>query len=253
MTRRSCPSDVPDEPTHRPDVSANALAETTCPGSMAGTPRGQTSLTGRRLVDISQTIRAGLPTWPGDTRFTSDPTWSHGPDCPVAVSRYTASTHAGTHADAPSHYDPEGAAIDAVSLEAYVGPARLLDLRGRGPVVTPGLVAPALSGPPRLLLRTYQRFPHHAWTEDFVTLAPETIALLAAHGMLLVGIDSPSIDPQHAKTLPAHGAARAAGLRLLEGLVLDDVEAGDYELIALPIRLGGLDAAPVRAVLRPLR
>lgn len=205
-----------------------------------------------RLVDISQTLRVGLPGWPGDTPFASKLTWSHGPGCPVAVSRFAASTHAGTHADAPLHYDPGGAAIDAVPLDAFVGPARVLDLRGRGPVVTPAMVADASGGPSRVLFRTFERFPHDAWSDAFATVAVETLALLASWGVVLVGIDSPSIDPQEAKVLLAHEAARAAELRILEGLVLDEVEAGDYELIALPIRLGGLDAAPVRAVLRSL-
>ena len=205
-----------------------------------------------RLVDISQTLRVGLPGWPGDVPFASAPTWSHGPNCPVAVSRYAASTHAGTHADAPLHYDPDGAAIDAVGLDAFVGPARVLDLRGRGPEITPDMVAAASGGPQRVLFRTYHGFPHHRWSDAFATLHADAIRVLAAQGVVLVGIDSPSIDPRKAKVLRAHEAARIAGMRLLEGLVLDDVEAGDYELIALPIRLGGLDAAPVRAVLRPL-
>ena len=209
-------------------------------------------MTQRRLIDISQTLRPGLPTWPGDTRFTAEPTWSHGPGCPVQVSRYTASTHAGTHADAPLHYEEGGAAIDALPLDAFIGPARVLDLRGRGRVITPETLGSDGSVPPRLLFRTCPGFPHRDWTSDFVTIAPETITRLAARGVLLIGIDSPSIDPQDARILRAHEAARIADLRILEGLVLDDVEPGDYELIALPIRLGGLDAAPVRAVLRSL-
>ncbi len=228
------------------------LAGTAGPVRMEVDAWEATRLTGRDLVDISQTLRAGLPGWPGDTPFESEATWSHGPDCPVRVSRYTASTHAGTHADAPLHYDPSGAAIDGVALDAFIGPARVLDLRGCGGVVTPELAAAASDGPPRVLFRTYRQFPHEAWRETFAILAADTVRLLGEWGAVLLGIDSPSIDPQEAKVLLAHQAARAAGLRILEGLVLDGVEAGDYELIALPIRLGGLDAAPVRAVLRPL-
>ena len=168
----------------------------------------------------------------------------------MAVSQYGASTHAGTHADAPLHYDPNWAAIDAVGLDAFVGPARVLDLRGRGQVITPDMVAAALGGPQRVLFRTYHRFPHDNWSDKFATLEADTVRVLAVQGVVLVGIDSPSIDPQEAKVLQAHEAARIAGMRLLEGLALNDMEAGDYELIALPIRLGGLDAAPVRAVLR---
>lgn len=113
------------------------------------------------------------------------------PACPGPGFRYTASTHAGTHADAPRHHDPGGAAIDEIPLDAYAGPARLLDLRGQqGPVVTPDRVAAARSGPPRLLLRTYRHLPHHVWSETFVTVLPETITLLAAHGTRLIGIDA---------------------------------------------------------------
>ncbi len=205
------------------------------------------------LRDITQTLTAATPMWPGDTAFTAARTWNYGPGCPVNVSRFTASTHAGTHADAPLHYDPDGAGIDAIALSAYVGVARVVDLRGCGAVVSPHMLLPALITPcERLLLRTYDRFPHGQWNADFTTVAAESIALLAAHGVVLIGIDSPSLDAQESKSMDAHLAIKAAGMAILEGLVLDEVEAGDYELIALPLKLGGLDAAPVRAVLRDL-
>jgi len=205
------------------------------------------------LRDITQTLMAATPMWPGDTPFTATRTWDYGLGCPVNVSAFTASTHAGTHADAPLHYDPEGAGIDVIALAAYVGIARVIDLRGWGPVVMPDMLAPALTTPcERVLLRTYDRFPHDHWQRDFMTVAADTIAHLAARGVILIGIDSPSLDAQDSKSMDAHLAVREAGMAILEGLVLDDVEAGDYELIALPLKLGGLDAAPVRAVLRDL-
>ena len=149
------------------------------------------------LRDITQTLTVATPMWPGDTRFAATRTWAYGPACPVNVSQFTASTHAGTHADAPLHYDPDGVAIEAVALDAYIGPARLIDLRGCGAVVTPDMVAAALDGaPPRLLLRTYDRFPHASWDAAFVTVAAATIAMLAARGTVLIGVDSPSLDPQ---------------------------------------------------------
>jgi arylformamidase len=205
------------------------------------------------LRDITQSLAPGTPMWPGDTPFTATRTWSYGPGCPVNVSRFESSTHAGTHADAPLHYDADGVGIDAVDLTPYVGIARLIDLRRCGPVVTPGMIEPALASLcERLLIRTYDRFPHDHWEPGFTTVAADTIALLAAHGVILIGIDSPSLDPQESKTMDAHLAVRTAGMAILEGLVLDDVPAGDYELIALPLKLAGLDAAPVRAVLRDL-
>ena len=164
------------------------------------------------------------------------------------------STHGGTHADAPFHYDPMGKPIDEVDLGNYIGPARLIDGRHWGLRVTPELLRPHLvDAPPRILLRTYEHFPHGAWVSAFTSVTAEAIQLLAKAGVRLIGVDAPSLDPQDSKTMAAHKAVRNAGMNILEGLVLDDVPAGDYELIALPMRCVGLDAAPVRAVLRELQ
>jgi arylformamidase len=212
-------------------------------------------MAGRALYDISQPLSAALPVWTGDTAFRAEPIWSHGPGCPVAVSRLTLSSHSGAHADAPSHYDADGIDIAQVALEPYLGPARVVHRIGhRGPLM-PADVEPALGDGPveRILFRTFERFPHEGWTSDFATFAPETIRLLADHGVILIGTDAPSLDPETSKTMDAHLAVRAAGLRILEGLVLDDVPPGDYELIALPLKLVGVDASPVRAILRELR
>jgi arylformamidase len=121
------------------------------------------------------------------------------------------------------------------------------------PLVTPAHIAAALDDtlPPRVLLRTYERAPA-AWDSAFCAVAPETIDLLAARGVLLIGIDTPSLDPQESKTMDAHHRIRAHRMAILEGIVLDDVAAGDYELIALPLKFTTLDASPVRAVLRAL-
>lgn len=202
------------------------------------------------LYDISQPLRPALPIWPGDTPFGAARTWDHA-DTPVAVSRFTMSTHGGTHADAPLHYDPAGATIDAVDLDTYVGPARLIDARDWGPVILPDRLPPHLAdAPPRILLRTYAQFPHDRWQSEFTTVSAAAISALARAGVRLIGIDSPSLDPETSKTMDAHHAVRRADMRILEGLVLDDVPPGDYELIALPLRLEGLDASPVRAMLR---
>lgn len=204
------------------------------------------------LHDISQRLDPALPVWPGDTPFSSAPVWQHG-DGPVAVARFAMSTHGGTHADAPLHYDPAGAAIDAVDLEPYLGPARVIDARALGRVIGSDALSPLVAGaPPRVLLRTYARFPTECWQPDWATLAPDAIEMLADRGTRLIGIDGPSLDPQDSKTMDAHRAVLAADMRVLEGLVLDAVPPGDYELIALPLRLAGLDSSPVRAVLRSL-
>jgi arylformamidase len=205
-----------------------------------------------RLWDISPPLSAATPVWPGDTQFCAEPTWQIGDGCPVKVSRITLSTHTGAHCDAPSHYDPQGAAIDAVALDAYLGPCRVIDCIDAG-VVEPRHIAHALASvPPRVLLRTYRQAPQTAWDADFNSVSAATIDLLAQHGVQLIGIDTPSLDPQESKNMDAHHAVRAHQMAILEGIVLDDVAAGDYELIALPLKLCGMDASPVRAVLRSL-
>ena len=172
--------------------------------------------------DITQQLARSTPTWPGDTGFSSVPTWLYGHDCPVNVSQSTMSTHGGTHADAPLHYDPAGLPIDSVPLDPYIGRARLFDLRGCGPVIEPDLLLQSLDDvPPRVLLRTYDMFPHSEWLHNFTTVAPETIVMLAGHGVTLIGIDSPSLDPQDSKVMAAHAAVRDCNMRILEGLVLD--------------------------------
>ena len=205
------------------------------------------------IRDISQRLSPALPVWPGDTAFALERTWAIGEQVPVNVSRLTLSTHSGAHADAPLHYRADGAAIDAVTLDPYLGECLVLDLRGCGAVVTPAAIAwEKLFGIQRVLLRTYEVFPTKTWDSVFVTIAATTIAGLAAAGVRLIGIDSPSLDPEDSKTLDAHHAVAAADMRILEGLVLDDVPEGRYELIALPLKIAGADASPVRAILRDL-
>jgi arylformamidase len=207
----------------------------------------------RRIYDITQPISPQTPVWPGDVQFGHAPTWQIGPGCPVNVAQFSGSTHTGTHADAPLHYAAGAPAIDAVDLAPYLGPARVIDARHASGVVTLADIADRLDAvPPRVLLRSFARFPHDRWPDDFTAIDAALIDHLAGLGCRLIGTDAPSIDPETSKTLAAHNAARRHNLRILEGLVLDAVPPGDYELIALPLPLVGLDASPVRAVLRAL-
>ncbi|TCK42644.1 kynurenine formamidase [Paraburkholderia sp. BL8N3] len=205
------------------------------------------------LWDISPPIHPETPVWPGDTPVGIERVWRMEAGSPVNVARITLSPHTGAHADAPLHYDAEGAPIGEVALDTYLGRCRVIDCIGAAPAVTPGHVAGHLAdAPPRVLLRTYARAPLDAWDPHFCAVAPETVDLLAKSGVRLIGIDTPSLDPQESKTMDAHQRIRAHRMAILEGLVLDAIAPGDYELIALPLRLATLDASPVRAVLRPL-
>ncbi|WP_374409059.1 arylformamidase [Hydrogenophaga sp.] len=207
----------------------------------------------QKLWDISPPVHAGSPVFPGDTDYQQQWVARIGPGCPVNVSAITLSPHIGAHADAPLHYDPEGAAIGAVDLQAFIGPCRVIHAIGCGPLVQPEHLAHALQGlPPRVLVRVYERMPQTAFDNNLPAFAPETVALLADRGVVLIGIDSASIDPAESKRLDSHQTIRRRGLRVLENLLLDDVPEGDYELIALPLKLTTADASPVRAVLREL-
>jgi arylformamidase len=206
-----------------------------------------------RLYDISPAVRPGFPVFPGDTPFAFHWKWALGPQCPVNVAEITMSPHTGAHTDAPLHYDATGASIAEVPLDTYLGPCRVIHAIGVRPLVTVAHLAPHLEDlPPRVLLRTYDKAPVDQWDPQFAAIEPAALEMLHAQGVKLVGIDTPSLDPEQSKTLDSHMVVRRHGMAILEGVVLDAVPAGDYELIALPLKLQGLDASPVRAVLRPL-
>jgi arylformamidase len=207
----------------------------------------------RRIWDISQRLQAGTPMWPGEPHFALEGRAAIGPECPVNVSVVTMSAHAGTHADSPLHYAEHGADCADAGLDAYIGPCVVVDVRhANDRVELDDVDWPALGGVERVLFRTYQSFPHAAWDSTFTAISAEVIARLHAMGVRLIGTDAASLDPETSKTMDAHRAVMAADMRILEGLVLDDVPPGRYELIALPLPIVGGDASPVRAVLTDL-
>jgi arylformamidase len=207
----------------------------------------------KRLWDISPPVQAGSPVFPGDTPYQQQWAATLGPGCPVNVSTLTLSPHVGAHADAPLHYDPDGMPVGALELEPYLGRCRVIHAIARGPLVQWTHLDHALHElPPRVLVRTYERMPVGRWDAELAAFAPEAIERLADAGVRLIGIDTASIDPADSKTLDSHQVIRRRGLRVLENLVLDEVPEGDYELIALPLKLMTADASPVRAVLREL-
>jgi len=206
----------------------------------------------KRLWDISPPISPDSPLFPGDEAYSQRWTARIAPDCPVNLTAITMSPHIGAHADAPLHYADGERAIGAVDLAPYLGPCRVIHAIDCGPLVKPEHLAGAADGlPSRVLVRTCAQAPT-AWSPEFSSFAPETIDWLAERGVKLVGIDSQSVDPADSKTLDSHHRLLALDLRVLENLVLDSVPAGDYELIALPLKLMQACASPVRAVLRDL-
>jgi arylformamidase len=165
------------------------------------------------------------------------------------LSSIHTTVHLGAHADAPSHYGLGAESIEALELAPYVGPCQVMRVSvARGERIHPR----HLTGPlraPRLLLHTGTFPDPRHWNEDFASLSPELIAHLHGQGVLLIGIDTPSVDPFPSKALESHHALLATGMRNLEGLLLDPVPEGLYTLVALPLRIAGADASPVRAIL----
>ena len=205
-----------------------------------------------KIWDISPAVDEQAEVFPGDTAYSQQLHFSLSPACPVNVNRITLSPHTGAHADAPLHYGSGQASIGELDLAPYLGPCRVIHCIGCGPQVEPEHIAHALADlPPRVLLRTAQR-ASQSWA-SFTAVAPATLALLATKNIALIGIDTPSVDPATSQRLPSHQQLLAHGLRVLENLVLDDVAEGDYELIALPLKLTRADASPVRAILRELQ
>jgi arylformamidase len=210
----------------------------------------------KKLWDISPPIHADSPLFPGDTAYSQRWAARIAPGCPVNISAITMSPHTGAHADAPLHYGDGQPTIGEVDLTPYLGPCRVIHAIGCGALVqiehlqhAARLAAKNL--PPRVLVRTCQMAPT-SWSPDFSAYAPSTIEWLANQGVMLVGIDSQSVDPADSKTLDSHHTLLRLNLRVLENLVLDNVPEGNYELIALPLKLITADASPVRAVLREL-
>jgi arylformamidase len=189
--------------------------------------------------------------FPGDAAYSQKIHFALSPDCPVNVNTLTFSPHTGAHADAPMHYANGAPAIGAVDLSPYLGPCRVIHCLDSGPLVEPQHISHALQDlPPRVLLRT-SAVASQGWA-SFTAIAPATLALLATKNIALIGIDTPSVDPSTSQDLPCHQLLLTHDLRVLENLVLDEVPAGDYELIALPLKLTKADASPVRAILRAL-
>ncbi|MFZ1753603.1 MAG: cyclase family protein [Caldilineaceae bacterium] len=207
-----------------------------------------------QLFDITRPITPALAVWPGDTPYSTEYLVRMDEGGSVNLSTITFSGHCGTHTDAHFHYDPSGERLAQMSLDAYIGPATVIDLRNAlpdgGPILPEHLAGVDLSRIQRLLVKSKaSAVPDDRWDEQFVYLAPETAQLLVESGLRLFGTDAPSVDPQESTTLPSHKTLRTGNIAILEILQLGDVEPGEYELIALPLKTDN-DGAPVRAILR---
>jgi arylformamidase len=204
---------------------------------------------GPRLLDVSQPVDPRTACWPGDVRFSSEWTLHLDRGDSVTLSRLTTSPHNGTHADAPCHFVSGAPGIGEVDVGKYVGPCRVVERIGTGPVTEAEARRWRVRRGDRILLRSRRRVDPAVFPARFAHLTGPSARVLAAAGAVLFGIDTPSVDHRDSKTLDAHRALFGGGTAILENLDLSKAKPGRYRLIAPPAKYMGLDAAPVRALL----
>jgi arylformamidase len=202
------------------------------------------------IYDISPPITDQLAVWPGDTPPRRQILCDMHRGDNITLSTLTTTVHLGAHADAPSHYGRDAQTIDQRNLELYVGPCQVMHIAApRHRQIIPAMLRGEIKAERILIATGTYPDPTH-FNEDFAALSPELVERLHRRGVRLVGIDTPSVDLFESKELPVHQMFLRLDMAILEGLVLRDVPEGTYELIALPLKLIGFDASPVRAVLR---
>jgi arylformamidase len=203
----------------------------------------------RRIFDISPLVTEKIAVFPGDVPYSRQVAMSHSAGHHLTLSAMKATLHLGAHADAANHYHPGGKGVEDRALQAYLGPAQVCSVKlAPGERIRPEHLPAAIQAR-RVLFRTGSFPDPDQWRDDFNSLSPELIHFLADQGVLLVGIDTPSVDPATSKGLESHQALYARNVSVLEGIVLDAVPDGLYTLCALPLRLKDADASPVRAIL----
>lgn len=201
------------------------------------------------LIDISPLVSENIGVFPGDTPFQRSIPWTYSKGNFLEVSSIQTTLHVGAHVDSPVHYDPKGEKMHERSLHYYLGPCQVVSVSSsRDARILPSEVSTEIKAP-RVLFKTGS-FPNpEQWNNDFRSLSPELVDFLHERGVILVGIDTPSIDPCFDEKLLSHHAIYKNNMAILEGIVLTEVPDGIYDLIALPLNLKNADASPVRAVL----
>jgi arylformamidase len=204
-----------------------------------------------RLRDISITLGAGTPEWPGDTPYSCGWTATISDGSSVNLSSINTSPHVGTHADAPLHVRDGWPGSHELPLDAFYGPVIVIDAsQTKGELeiaaITPMLPAQGLE---RLILKTGCGIAGGTFPEEWPTLSEACTRTLLGLGLKLLGVDAPSVDAKESKSLAVHKMLFSGNAFILENLDLRRTPPGHYDLMAFPIKVMALDAAPVRAVL----
>ena len=205
-----------------------------------------------KIHDVTVPLSSDVPVYPGDPPFQAEPTHRIADGEPYNASRLTMSTHSGTHVDAPYHFLADGATVDALPLEILMGKARVVEVQVRDKIERADLELLDLRADLRVLVKTRMsgQLRSGAFQEDFVHLTPDAALYLVQAGLKLVGIDYLSVEKYGSKDFAAHHALLEAGVVIVEGLDLSEVEPGEYDMTCLPLRIVGADGSPARVVLR---
>ncbi len=210
---------------------------------------------GSDWIDISIPLRNGMVTWPGDVPFDWASTLeiANGDEC--NLSRISTTTHIGTHMDAPRHYLAGAAGMESMPITAAIGRARVIEIRDPEIIRTSELELHRLAKGERVLFKT--RNSSHSWKSDefqkkYVHIHPKAASYLVDCGVQTVGVDNLSVGGFDSSGVETHRILLEAGIWIIEGLQLEHVEPGEYELVCLPLKIVGGDGAPARAVLRKL-
>lgn len=203
-----------------------------------------------KIYDITPSISSTTGVFPGDTPFSLETLLDYPQGDHLKLSTMKTTLHVGAHADAPNHYSPDGVGIDERPVERYLGKAQVISVNlPRNERIYPTHIQDVAIQAPRVLFHTNSFPDPDNWNSDFNSLSPELVEYLAEQGVSLIGIDTPSVDPEDSKALESHQALYRTDMAVLEGIVLTDTPPGLYTLIAPPLKIKGADAAPVRALL----
>lgn len=205
-----------------------------------------------KWIDISQPLTNAIAHWPGDTPFLFDINFTKEQTGSVNIGKITTSLHTGTHVDAPYHFINDGEKIDELDINVFIGKCRLIDVTGHETIDAETLMAFDLQGVHRVLLKTSVTNNPNVFPQSIPYITEDGADYLGKQGIILVGVDVPSVDPLDSKELNGHHGLHERGIHILENVMLADLSCGDYELIALPLPIQGADGSPVRAVVRPL-
>jgi arylformamidase len=204
------------------------------------------------IYDISPPISRATKVWPGEPSIRQEILSDIQNGDNVMVSILHSTVHVGAHADAPCHFIKNACSIGEVDLDPYIGRCQVIQIQCQaGEVINPDRLVASIHAE-RVLIKTQSFYGNGHWVENFAALSPEFVDHMKQKGIKLIGIDTPSVDPFHSKTWDAHKRFYANKMSILEGLDLTNISEGIYELIALPLKIIGFDASPVRAVLREI-